>query len=49
MFEILEEKLDAREGARAGEVSGLEGGLFCDEGGARDRELGPGVKYFGGL
>lgn len=47
--EGFEEEGDAGEGFGGGEVLGLEGGLFGEEEGAGDRELGPGVEDFGGL
>ncbi len=47
--EGFEEEGDAGEGFGGGEVEGLEGGLFVEEEGARDGELGPGVEDFGGL
>ena len=47
--EGFEEEGDAGEGFGGGEVLGLEGGLFAEEEGARDGELGPGVEDFGGL
>ena len=47
--EGFEEEGDAGEGFGGGEVLGLQGGLFVEEEGARDGELGPGVEDFGGL
>ena len=47
--EGFEEEGDAGEGFGGGEVEGLEGGLFGEEEGAGDGELGPGVEDFGGL